>query len=476
MCCETKSKGILRPGKNRLCIRVTETSPRQVITRPPAFRTKIALFLPPEAAMWRLRFLLTSVLLLGLSGSALAAIVKIKIDDTIQPISAEYIDRAITHAKQSNADAVLIEINTPGGLVDSTRDIIQKILASPVPVIVYVTPTGARAASAGFFILESADVAAMAPGTNTGAAHPVAITGEKMEDTMKTKLENDAAAFMRSFVGPRGRNVQLAESAVRESKSWTDQEALKLHLIDLVASNQIDLLHQLDGRKIKRFDGKEVTLHLEGKPVEELPMTVRQRILDFLLDPNIAFLVLAIGALALYAEFNHPGAVVPGVVGVVFILLALFALNLLPTRYAAFTLILGAFVLFVLEAKFATHGVLGIGGIVLLTLGGLLLVDGPIPELRVHLWTSLAISIPLGLITIFLMSIAIKARRNKVVTGRQGLLGAIGEARTEIAPEGKVFVMGELWNAHAPSPVKMGEHVVVRKVDGLELEVERAKS
>ncbi len=424
--------------------------------------------------MFRVRLILATLLLFGCCGSAFAQIIKVTVDDTIQPISAEYIDRAIAHAKQTNADAVLIEINTPGGLVDSTRDIIQKILASAVPVIVYVTPTGARAASAGFFILESADVAAMAPGTNTGAAHPVAITGEKIEDTMKTKLENDSAAFMRSFVGPRGRNVELAESAVRESKSWTDQEALKLHLIDLVAKDQADLLHQLDGRAVKRFDGKEVTLHLSGKPVEDMPMTVRQRILDFLLDPNIAFLVFAIGALGLYTEFNHPGAVLPGVVGVVFILLALFALNLLPTRYAAFTLILGAFALFVLEAKFATHGVLGIGGIVLLTLGGLLLVDGPIPELRVHLWTSLAISIPLGLITIFLMSIAIKARRNKVVTGSQGLLGAIGEARTEIDPEGKVFVMGELWNAHAPSCVHMGEHVVVRKVDGLELEVERA--
>lgn len=424
--------------------------------------------------MSKLRILLATVVLFACCGSAFAQIVKVKVDDTIQPISAEYIDRAIEHAKQTNADAVLIDLNTPGGLVDSTREIIQKILASPVPVIVYVTPTGARAASAGFFLLESADVAAMAPGTETGAAHPVSITGEKIEDTMKTKIENDAAAFMRSFVGPRGRNVPLAESAVRESKSWTDQEALKLNLIDLVASDQVDLLHQLDGRKVKRFDGKEVTLHLAGKTVEELPMTVRQRILDFLLDPNIAFLVLAIGALALYAEFNHPGAVIPGVVGVVFILLALFALNLLPTRYASLTLILGAFVLFVLEAKFATHGVLGIGGIVLLTLGGLLLVDGPIPELRVHLWVSLAISIPLGLITIFLMTIALRARRNKVVTGVQGLLGALGEARTEIDPEGKVFVMGELWNAHAPSRVRMGEQVVVRKVDGLELEVERA--
>ncbi len=424
--------------------------------------------------MYRLRFLFVALLLLGCCGSALAVIVKVKVDDTVQPISAEYIDRAIVLAKTTNADAVLIELNTPGGLVDSTREIIQKILASPVPVIVYVAPEGARAASAGFFILESADVAAMAPGTNTGAAHPVAITGQKMEETMKTKVENDAAAFMRSFVGPRGRNVELAESAVRQSKSWTDQEALQNHLIDIVAKDQADLLHQLDGRTIKRFDGKEVTLHLADQRVEEMPMTLRQRILDFLLDPNIAFLVLAIGALALYAEFNHPGAVVPGVVGVVFILLALFALNLLPTRYAALTLILGAFVLFVLEAKFATHGVLGIGGIVLLTLGGLLLVDGPIPEMRVNLWASLAISVPLGLITIFLMTIALRARSHKIVTGEQGLLGAIGEARTEIDPEGKVFVMGELWNAHARSRVRMGEHVIVRKIEGLELEVEKA--
>ena len=224
----------------------------------------------------------------------------------------------------------------------------------------------------------------MAPGTNTGAAHPVTLGGEKMDDVMKTKVENDSAAFMRSFVGPRGRNVQLAETAVRESKSWTDQEALQQHLIDVVARDQDDLFHQLDGRTIKRFDGKQVKLHLVGDSVDEMPMTLRQRILDFLLDPNIAFLVLAVGALALYAEFNHPGAIVPGVVGVIFILLALFALNLLPTRYASFTLIIAAFVLFVLEAKFATHGVLGLGGIALLTLGGLLLVDGPIPQMRVQ--------------------------------------------------------------------------------------------
>ncbi len=425
--------------------------------------------------MSRLRIALAcSVLLLLVSTTAFAStVVKIRLDDTIQPISAEYIDRAIEHARQTNADAVLIELSTPGGLVDSTREIIQKILASPVPVIIYVSPTGANAASAGFFILESADVAVMAPGTNTGAAHPVILGGEKMDDVMKAKMENDSAAFMRSFVGPRGRNVPLAESAVRESKSWTDQEALQQHLIDIVAKDQNDLFRQLASRTVKRFDGKQVKLNLVDAKVDEMQMTLRQHILDFLLDPNIAFLVLAVGALALYAEFNHPGAIVPGVVGVVFILLALFALNLLPTRYAAFTLIIAAFVLFVLEAKFATHGILGLGGIVLLTLGGLLLVDGPIPQMRVNLWVAAGVSVPLGAITVFLMSIALRARRSKVVTGQQGLIGAVGEARTDIDPEGKVFVLGELWNAHARTRVGMGDPIVVRKVEGLELEVEK---
>jgi len=425
--------------------------------------------------MSRIRFVLCCGLLaLFAAGTASAnSIVKIRLDDTIQPITAEYIDRAIEHARQTNADAVLIELSTPGGLLDSTRSIIQTILASPVPVIIYVAPSGARAASAGFFILEAADVAAMAPGTNTGAAHPVTLGGEKMDDTMKTKVENDSAAFMRSYVGPRGRNVQLAETAVRESKSWTDQEALQQHLIDIVARDQSDLLRQIDGRTIKRFDGKTVKLHLAGDAVDELPMTLKQRILDFLLDPNIAFLVLAVGALALYAEFNHPGAIVPGVVGVVFILLALFALNLLPTRYASFTLIIAAFVLFALEAKFATHGVLGLGGIALLTIGGLLLVDGPIPQMRVQIWTALGVSVPLGVITVFLMTIALRARGSKVVTGLQGMIGAVGEARTDIDPEGKVFVQGELWNAHARSRVSLGEPVVVRSVEGLELEVEK---
>ncbi len=399
------------------------------------------------------------------------AVLKIVINDTIQPVTDEFIGRALTEAKNSHADALLIEINTPGGLVDSTREIIEKIVDSSVPVIVYVTPSGSRAASAGFFILESADIAAMAPGTNTGAAHPVTIGGAKMDDIMKQKIENDLAAFMRSVASRRGRNVEVAESAVRQSKSFAEQEALSQKLIDYVASNEDDLFRQIEAKPIKRFDGKTVTLHLSGSTVRLFEMTLKQKILDRLMDPNVAFLLLAVGLLSLYVEFNHPGAVVPGTVGVVFILLAAFALNLLPVRFAALVAIAVAFALFVAEAKFASHGVLTTGGIVLLTLGGLLLVDAPIPEMRVHLLTALAISIPLGLITAFLMTIAFRARRNKAVSGVQGMIGEIGIAQSPLVPEGKVFVHGEIWNAISSAPVPIGAKVVVRRVEGLQLEV-----
>jgi len=415
------------------------------------------------------RLLQGLALFFALSFNASAQVLKIVISDTIHPITDEYIGRALTTAAQNKDKAVLIELNTPGGLLESTRDIMEKIVASPVPVIIYVTPSGSRAASAGFFILQAADVAAMSPGTNTGAAHPVTLGGGKMDDVMKQKMENDAAALLRSIVSKRGRNVEIAESAVRESKSFTDQEALSQKLIDYVASNEDDLFKQVDGRPIKRFNGQTVTLKLAGEPIQPYEMTLKQKILAFIMDPNIAFILLAIGALALYAEFNHPGAVLPGTVGIVFILLAAFALNLLPTRFAALAMIVGAFVLFALEAKFVSHGILTIGGIVLLTLGALMLVDAPIPEMRVHLVTALAVSIPLGLITAFLMSIAVKARRNKVVTGAQGLIGELGIAQSVLAPQGKVFIHGELWDAVSSTNLPAGARVVVRSVDGLQL-------
>jgi membrane-bound serine protease (ClpP class) len=423
----------------------------------------------------KLRLIISIATVVAFSLPASAEILKVVVNDTIQPISGEYIARAIDEARRRNDQAVLIEINTPGGLVSSTREIIEKISSSSVPVIVYVTPTGGHAGSAGIFILESADIAAMAPGTAAGAAHPVTLIGPvqvKPDDEMNRKIENDAAALMRSVTSKRGRNIETAESAVRESKSFTEQEALAGHLIDYVASSPEDLFRQMQGKPFKRFTGESASLNLTGQPIVLFEMTLKEHILDELMDPNIAFLLLAIGALALYVEFNHPGAVIPGTVGVVFILLAAFALNFLPTRFAALGLILGAFALFAAEAKFATHGVLTVGGIALLTLGGLLLVDSPIPEMRVHLLTALSVSIPLGLITAFLMTIALKARRNKVVTGSQGLVGETGVAQTALSPQGKVFVHGELWDAVASSTLPVGQLVVVRRIDGLTLQVD----
>jgi membrane-bound serine protease (ClpP class) len=412
------------------------------------------------------------LMLLAFPAMASAEIIKIVIDGPIHPIADEYIGRAIDEARRGNHEAVLIELRTPGGLADSTRTIVEKILASKAPVIIYVAPSGSRAASAGFFILQAADLAAMAPGTNTGAAHPVALGGDKVDETMKAKMQEDSAAFMRSFVAKRGRNVEAAESAVRQSKSFTEQEALDKKLIEVIAANQQELIQKSDGRTVTRFDGKQEKLNLTGRTVRDFPMTLRQRLLGFLMDPNVAFILLAIGMLALYAEFNHPGAILPGVVGLIFILLAVFALNLLPTRYAALTLILAAFILFALEAKFTSYGVLGAGGVALLTIGGLLLVDGPIPEMRVGLWTALAVSIPLGIITVGLMTLALRAYRSKVTTGEQGMVGEIGVARTALAPEGTVFVHGELWSARATAHIPEGERVRVREVNGFQLVVE----
>jgi membrane-bound serine protease (ClpP class) len=416
-------------------------------------------------------FLLASAAISAAAAPPAANLLKLTVDDTINPITEEYIGRALDVAAKNKDDAVLIELSTPGGLMDSMRGIISKILASPVPVIIYVTPTGSRAASAGFFILESADVAAMAPGTNTGAAHPV-LLGEKMDPVMKEKLENDAAAFMRSFASKRGRNVEVAESAVRQSKSFSDQEALSQHLIDAVAKDENDLFSQFDGKSIHRFDGSVAVLHLSHPIVTSFDMSVKQRILDTLMDPNISFLLLAVGALFIYLEFHTPGAIIPGVIGFIAVLLAIFALHLLPTSYAAVAMILGAFVLFALEAKFQSHGALTLGGAALLILGALMLVDGPIPQMRVRLLTAVAVSVPFALITAFLMSIALRARRNKVAIGQEALIGQIAVVRSPLTPEGKVFVMGELWNAVSSAPAEIGTRVRIRAVEGLRLQVD----
>ena len=410
--------------------------------------------------------------LLFTARAASADVLKIVVDDTINPITAEYVDRAIQEAQRTHADALLLELNTPGGIMGSMERIIQKILASPVPVIVYVSPAGSDAGSAGFFILEAADIAAMAPGTHAGAAHPVRGDGVIMDPVMKEKLENYASSLLRSYVGKRGRNVEVAESAMKESKAFTAEECLEKNLINYIAKDQNDLLAQLEGKAITRFDGSKAVLHVAGKPVHLYEMTTKLHILTFLMDPNVLYLLFTVGLLCIYFEFNHPGAVVPGAIGFIVLLLFFYALNLLPFRSIALAMILSAFAFFALEAKFQTHGVLGIGGIVLMFLGGLLLIDGPIPEMRVNIWTALAVSLPLGAITVFLMTIALRARRNKVVTGEQGMIGEVAIVCAPLTPSGKVFVQGELWDAVSPANVDAGHRVVVRRVENLVLYVE----
>jgi membrane-bound serine protease (ClpP class) len=410
--------------------------------------------------------------LLFASRAASADVLKIVVDDTINPITAEYVDRAIQEAQRIHADALLFELNTPGGIMGPMEHIIQKILASPVPIIVYVSPAGSDAGSAGFFILEAADIAAMAPGTHAGAAHPVRGDGVTMDPVMKEKMENYASSLLRSYVGKRGRNVEVAESAMKESKAFTADEALEKNLINNIAKDESALFTQLEGKTITRFDGSKTVLHVTGKPVHLYEMTTKLHILAFLMDPNVLYLLFTVALLCIYFEFNHPGAIIPGAIGFIVLLLFFYALNLLPFRSIALVLILSAFAFFVLEAKFQTHGVLGVGGIVLMVLGGLLLIDGPIPEMRVNIWTSLAVSLPMGAITIFLMSIALRARRNKVVTGAQGMIGEIAIVCVPLTPSGKVFVHGELWDAVSPVNAVAGNKVVVRLVENLVLHVE----
>jgi membrane-bound serine protease (ClpP class) len=404
--------------------------------------------------------------------AASADVLKIVVNDTIHRVVAERIDWAIQEAERTNADALLIEMRTPGGLMSSMETIIQKLLAAKVPTIIYVTPAGSDASSAGFFILEAADVAAMAPGTNTGAAHPVWGDGHAMDPIMKEKIENYAASLLRSYTGKRGRNVEVAETAVRQSKDFTAEEALAQRLVDYIATDENALFHQLEGKTITRFDGSKTVLHLVGKPVRLHELTLRQQTLSVLMDPSVSFIIFAIGMMAIFVEFNHPGAILPGVVGFIAVAISLYTLNLLPLRSMALVLIIAAFAMYILEAKLQAHGLIGAGGVLLMVIGALLLVDGPIPQLRVRLWAALAVAIPMGAITVFLMSIALKARRNKVVTGEQGMIGEIAIVCVPLTPSGKVFVQGELWDAVSPVNADAGSKVVVRLVENLVLHVE----
>jgi membrane-bound serine protease (ClpP class) len=409
------------------------------------------------------------------SAATKPVVVKLTIHDTVQPVTADYLQRGLNQAARLHASAVIVELGTPGGLLESTRVMVESIERSPVPVIVYISPTGSRAGSAGFFLLEAADIAAMAPGTNAGASHPVT-EGREPDAILKQKIENDAAAFLRSFVSRRGRNVQAAEDAVRNSKSYSDEEALNLKLIDLIANNDQSLLAALDGRKIQRFDGSTETLHLQGVTITDIPPSLRERLLTRLTDPNLAVLLLVLGGLLIYLEFNVPGTIVPGSLGTLLILLSLFGLNLLPIRHTAILLLIAAVVLMVLETKFASHGMLALSGTICLVFGLATLVNSSVPELEVHTGTALGAGIGFGAISFGLAWIALRARRGKVLTGPQAMMGAIAVAQTALAPTGQVEIRGELWQAslrdHGALPA--GAHVRVCSVDDLTLIVEPA--
>jgi membrane-bound serine protease (ClpP class) len=400
-------------------------------------------------------------------------VLQLRLRDTIQPVTAAYVARGLAQAASQHADAIVLELSTPGGLLDSTRDIVEKIEASPVPVIVYVAPSGSRAASAGFFVLEAADVAAMAPGTNAGAAHPV-FAGAQPDPILKQKTENDAAAFLRSYVERRGRNVAAAEDAVRNSKAYSADEAQQLHLIDVISPHTAALLDMLDGRAIKRFDGATTTLRTRGATVLAFRPSLRERLLTRLVDPNIAVLLLAAGVLLIYLEFNVPGTIVPGAVGVLFVLLALFALNLLPLRYASVALLLVAMVLIALEAKYGGHGALALAGLASLIFGLLTLVNSPVQELRVHVGTAVGVGLAIGGITFFLIIIAMRARRLKVRTGLDALVDQLAKTLTPLAPTGQVLIDGAIWEALSDVEVSAGSQVRVTGHDGLTLRVTAA--
>jgi membrane-bound serine protease (ClpP class) len=407
--------------------------------------------------------LLTAALTLA-GAAALSAqqplVDKLVLKDTIQPVSAGMLDRALARANTDGAAALLIEMDTPGGLVDSMRAMAGAILSSRVPVIVYVGPTGARAGSAGFFLLESADVAAMAPGTEAGAAH-VVFEGGKPDDTEMQKVENDAEAFLRSYVTRRGRNTDAAIAAVASSHSYTAEEALTQHLIDLTANSDAQLLQDLDGKTITRFDGSKLTLHLANARIVTLKPTLREELLGWLVNPNIALLMLVGGALLIYLEFNTPGTIVPGALGTLLVLLGIFGLDLLPIRYTAVLLLIAAVALIVLEAKFGGHGALAIAGIVCLMFGTLTLIAAPVPELGVSPWVAFAVSAAFGGITAFLIRLAVRARRRKVRLGVDALVGSTAAAMEPLTPEGHVLVEGEIWRAVSNEPVKVGTRLRV---------------
>jgi membrane-bound serine protease (ClpP class) len=404
-------------------------------------------------------------------------VLHLKIDAEIEPILATYLDEGIDEAARRNASLILITMDTPGGLSSSMENIVQHILNSKVPVAVYVSPTGSRAASAGFYILISADIAAMAPGTHTGAASPVMIVGGyalAIDETMRKKINNDALAFLRSYADKRNRNPVLAATAITEAKAFTEKEALDGKMIDVVAGSEDDLLHQLNGREISRFDGSKVTLALSNPTRSDFELSPRQKFLSRIVAPDMFFFLLIVGVLGLYTEFTHPGMIAPGVAGGICLVLALYAMQILPVNIAGIFLILIALALFVLEAKFTSHGVLAVGGIVSMLLGALFLIRSPFTAGGVSFGTAIAVTLPFAALTIFLMRLVLRSRKWKQATGREEMIGAEGIVIEPVGNghDGMIRIHGELWRASSTQPVAEGKSVRVLRIDGLKLYVE----
>jgi membrane-bound serine protease (ClpP class) len=403
-------------------------------------------------------------------------VLSLQLSDTIQPVTAQYVVESLRQADREDCSLVILNLDTPGGLLSSTETIVKAITSSRVPVAVYVS--GTHAASAGFFITIAADVAAMAPGTRFGASHPVSLFGDgkdrgKGAETLIQKVENDAAAWIRSLAENRGRNVARAEEAVRQSRAFTEQEALKEGLIDLVSSDEKTLLRSLDGREIRRFDGKKETLRLAGAKVRKVAMSGREKFLSWIANPAILIFLLVVGAVGLYVEFTHPGMIFPGVLGAVALLCFAYATSIIPINYVGLLLILLGITLFILEIKLTSYGMLTLGGIACLLLGGLMLFRTPGGEgLDVPLWTVGSLSFAAALIMAFLTHRVIWAHRLKVTTGEEGLVGEVCEALSDLDPEGRVFVHGEYWSARSRTPIRKGARVKVVSVQGMMLEVE----
>jgi membrane-bound serine protease (ClpP class) len=423
------------------------------------------------------------------NSAARARVLELRIGEEVEPIMAEYVNGAIADAPQQHASLILITMDTPGGLGSSMEEIIQHILSSPVPVVVYISPAGARGASAGFFILISADVAAMAPGTHTGAASPlIAIGGVPLnvDDTLRKKILNDATAFLRSYAGKRGRNVEVAETAVTDGKAFTETEALNGKLVDLIANSREDLFAKLNGQTIKRFDGSETRLNLNNPEVVTMQMSARQRFLSRIVQPDVFFILLIAGVIGLYVEFTHPGMIAPGVIGAIALVLALFAMHILPVNFAGLLLIIVALALFVLEAKYTSHGVLAAGGIIAMLLGAFMLIRSPLTGAGVSLGVALGVTAPAALITIFLMRLVLRSRAWKQSAGAEQLLGAQAEVTEAFAPvsgeatpssfQGMVRLRGELWRAVAPVAIPAGAQVRVVRITGLTVHVAPAES